>query len=118
MMESSGQRESEDGGTRRAFQTRPRSSVWSVRPDHPLCSSAPPATSIAGLVGRLEIDEYGEPDWTAVRSLADRADQYPNSALDSFASPPMRTPSDRVDNLIAGVAEIIADSNGREPLRW
>ena len=60
----------------------------------------------------------GEPDWTAVRSLADRADQYPNSALDSFASPPMRTGSDRVDNLIAGVAEIIADSNGREPLRW
>jgi len=32
MMESSGQRASEDGGTRRAFPTRSRSSVWSPRP--------------------------------------------------------------------------------------
>jgi len=51
-------------------------------------------TSIAGLVGRLEIDEYSEPDWTAVRSLVDWADQYPNSALDPFASSPMRTGSE------------------------
>ena len=43
-------------------------------------------TSIAGLVGRLEIDEYGEPDWTAVRSFADWADQYPDAALDSIAA--------------------------------
>lgn len=83
-----------------------------------LSSSAPPETSIAELVARLDIDGYGEPDWTAMRAFADWADQYPNAALDSIASPPMRTGSDRIDNLIAAVAEIIADSNGCEPPRW
>lgn len=97
MMEPRGQRASERSriaGRGGPFPTRSRSSVWSVRLDHPLCPSAPPVTSIAGLVGRLEIDEYGEPDWTAVRSFADWADQYPDAALDSIASPPMRTGSE------------------------
>lgn len=81
-------------------------------------SSAPTRTSIAGLVARLDIDEYGEPDWTAIRAFADWADQNPGRALDSIASPPMRTGSDRVDNLIAGIAETIADAQGEAPPRW
>jgi transcriptional regulator with XRE-family HTH domain len=81
-------------------------------------SAAPAATSIAGLVARLGIDEYGEPDWTAIRSFADWVDQHPEAALDSIASPPMRTGSDRIDNLIAAIVETIADVHGAEPPRW
>ena len=81
-------------------------------------SAAPTETSIAGLVGRLGIDQDGEPDWTAIRAFADWADQHPEDAMDSIASPPMRTESDRIDNLIAAIAETIADVHGGEPPRW
>jgi transcriptional regulator with XRE-family HTH domain len=81
-------------------------------------SAAPTETSIAGLVARLGIDEYGDPDWTALRSFADWTDHHPEHALDSIASPPMRTGSDRIDNLIAAIAETIADAHGDEPPRW
>ena len=81
--------------------------------------SAPQAeTSIAGLVERLAINEAGEPDWTAIRAFADWIDQHPSAALESIASSPMRTGSDRVDNLIAAIAEIIANSFEYEPPRW
>ena len=83
-----------------------------------IASNAPTETSIAGLVARLDIDEYGEPDWTAIRAFADWADQFPENALDSIASPPMRTGSGRIDNLIAAIAETIADVHGAEPPRW
>lgn len=81
--------------------------------------SVPPSdTSIAGLVARLGVDDDGEPDWTAIRSFADWAEQHPADVLDAIASPPMRTGSDRIDNLIAGIAETIADVHGVEPPRW
>ena len=83
-----------------------------------LGSSATPETSIAGLVARIDIDEHGEPDWTAIRAFADWADHHPAAALESISSSPMRTGSNRVDNLIAGIAEIIADVNSCEPPRW
>jgi hypothetical protein len=81
-------------------------------------SAAPTETSTAGLVGRLGIDQDGEPDWTTIRAFADWADQHPEDALDSIVSPPMRTESDRIDNLIAAIAETIADVHGGEPPRW
>ena len=81
-------------------------------------SAATTATSIAGLVARLDIDEYGEPNWTEIRSFADWIDEHSDRALDAIASPPMRTGSDRIDNLIAAIAETIADAHGAEPPRW
>ena len=81
-------------------------------------SAAPNETSIAGLVARLAIDEFGEPDWTEIRSYADWTDQHPHDALGSIALPPMRTESDRIDNLIAAIAETIADACDAAPPRW
>ncbi|MEM1332319.1 MAG: hypothetical protein AAGG08_02580 [Actinomycetota bacterium] len=81
-------------------------------------SSAPTETSIAGLVARLDIDEYGEPDWTELRSFVDWSDRHPEHAVASIASPPMRTGSGRVDNLVAAIAETVADMRGHEPPRW
>jgi hypothetical protein len=57
-------------------------------------------------------------DWTAARGLADWAAQYPASVAALIAAPPASTGSPVVDNLIAAIAETLADDAGTQAPSW
>jgi transcriptional regulator with XRE-family HTH domain len=62
-----------------------------------------------------DIDEL---DWTRLRGIVDWVGLHPSRAAESIADPPPRTGDPRIDNLLAAVAEKIADDNGRLRPKW
>jgi transcriptional regulator with XRE-family HTH domain len=57
-------------------------------------------------------------DWTQIRRFADWTEQHPTHAQQAIATPPARTGSPRTDNLLAAIAEIIADLDTVPRPRW
>ena len=57
-------------------------------------------------------------DWTAARGLADWATQHPATVATLIAAPPAPTGSPVVDNLIAAIAETLADDAGTAAPAW
>ena len=72
--------------------------------------------SLAALAHRCRI--AGEINWTEIRAFADWAEQHPDDALAAIATPPVRTGSARIDNLLAAIAETIADLEDGPRPRW
>lgn len=74
----------------------------------------PHGLSLAALAERL----HDGIDWTQIRRFADWAEQQPEQAQQAIATPPARTGSLRTDNLLAAIAEIIADLDAAPRPRW
>ena len=71
--------------------------------------------SIAWLALRSDARDL---DWMAARGLADWATQHPAAVATMVAAPPPVTGSPVVDNLIAAIAETIADDAGTPAPSW
>jgi transcriptional regulator with XRE-family HTH domain len=57
-------------------------------------------------------------DWTRLRGIVDWIGLHPTRVDESIGDPPPRTGDARVDNLLAGVAEKVADDAGRPRPKW
>ena len=57
-------------------------------------------------------------DWTAARGLADWATQHPSAVATMIVAPPPATRVLAVDNLIAAIAETLADDAGTSVPSW
>ena len=71
--------------------------------------------AIAQLV--LGVDEPDIP-FTRLRGLIDSLDANPNSAMDAIVDPPPRTGNEDLDNLLAAIANKIAEENLRTRPTW
>jgi transcriptional regulator with XRE-family HTH domain len=58
-----------------------------------------------------------EIDWTRLRAFLDRLDRHPSRLAEAIDTPPARN-HPQVDNLLAGVAEKVADDGGCLRPRW
>ena len=73
--------------------------------------------SIAGLADAWN-EEAARPDWTRVRALLDTLDLHPEYRSSATIPEPEPSGSPVMDNLIAGIAEEIADLEGFRPPGW
>ena len=71
--------------------------------------------AIAQLV--LGVDAPDIP-FTRLRGLIDSLDANPNSAMDAIVDPPPRTGNEDLDNLLAAIANKIAEENLRTRPTW
>lgn len=79
----------------------------------------PPKVSLARLADAWHPSSDGdEPDWTRFRALADHLHLHPEDARDAIAIAPPPTGSERIDNLLAAVAEKLADDHRLAGPRW
>ena len=64
----------------------------------------------------------GRPDasipWTRLRALLDWLRAHPERSLEAIVDPPTRTGSPQLDNLLAGIAEKVADDAGARRPTW
>ena len=56
--------------------------------------------------------------WTRLRALLDWLNAHPNHTAEAIADPPTRTGSPRLDNLLAGIAEKVADDTSVPRPTW
>jgi transcriptional regulator with XRE-family HTH domain len=79
----------------------------------------PPAASVARLTDAWHARPEGDqPDWTRFRSLVDHLRLHPDVVAAAIEIAPMTSGSDRIDNLLAGVAEKLADDHHLERPPW
>lgn len=79
-----------------------------------------PVPHLADLADAWSADVAGheQPDWTRLRAFADYLFRHPEDAQASILSAPAPSGSPLLDNLIAGVAEKIADDDGLRRPAW
>lgn len=65
--------------------------------------------------GTKDIDTV---DWTRLRGIIDWLELHPETTDAAIADPPPRTGDPTADNLLAAVAEKIADDTGRPRPKW
>lgn len=73
--------------------------------------------SVASLVDAWN-EEAGRPDWARVRALLDTLDLHPEYRSSATIREPDPSGSPVMDNLMAGIAETIADLEGFRPPGW
>ena len=73
--------------------------------------------SIAGL-GDAWNEVAARPDWTRIRALLDTLDAHPEYRSPATIAEPEPSGSPVMDNLLAGIAETIADMEGYRPPKW
>ncbi len=59
-----------------------------------------------------------QPDWTRIRAFLDTLDLHPEYRSPATLAEPEPTGSPVMDNLLAGIAETIADLEGYRPPKW
>ncbi len=80
---------------------------------------SPETPSIAGLADAWFQTPRGTTiDWTRLRGFLDWLRLHPELATEAIAAPPARTCSELLDNLLAGIAEKVADDAGTLRPRW
>lgn len=79
-----------------------------------------PVPRLADLARRWTTDANGEPqvDWTAFRGLLDRLRLHPEFVGVAISGKPSRSGSGLVDNIIAAIAEKLADDAGIQRPSW
>jgi transcriptional regulator with XRE-family HTH domain len=90
--------------------------------DRDLALSVPPVTaepSLAGLASAID-DEASDRriNWTRLAGFADWARAHPDRVRAAIRRPPPRSGEPLLDNLLAGMAEELADDLGIERPRW
>jgi transcriptional regulator with XRE-family HTH domain len=75
---------------------------------------------LADLADAWSTDRFGQdqPDWTRLRAFLDYLTRYPQVARSAIRSAPPKSGSLFFDNLLAGVAEKIADDAGDTRPAW
>ncbi len=82
-------------------------------------AAPPPAVSLARLTDAWHSSAGGdEPDWTRFRALVDHLRLHPYDVPAAIDIAPPPSGSDRIDNLLAGVAEKLADDRRIDRPRW
>jgi transcriptional regulator with XRE-family HTH domain len=78
-----------------------------------------PARSLARLVEARSDTPWGEAiDWTALRAALDELTMHPDEVESAIATPPARSGNARLDALLAGIAEKLADDAGLPRPSW
>jgi transcriptional regulator with XRE-family HTH domain len=87
---------------------------------HLSCRRSKPVPHLADLADAWSADATGhdQPDWTTLRAFIDYLFRHPEDAQASILAAPAPSGSPLLDNLIAGVAEKIADDNGLRRPSW
>lgn len=83
--------------------------------------TATPVASIGPLLANLTLRAQrsdGSIDWTQMRSFADWCNQNADRVPEAIQTPPARSGSDRLDNLIAAFAERVADTRSLTRPSW
>jgi len=82
--------------------------------------TASPGPSLAALRDAWTRRKSGEirPDFTRLRSFLDSLAQDPGQRWPSIVEAPEPSGSEVMDNLLAGIAEMVADTAGHRPPRW
>lgn len=57
-------------------------------------------------------------DWTRIRGFLDAVHAHPTRITEAITTPPSRSGNDRLDNLLAAIAETLADDTGAPRPRW
>lgn len=75
---------------------------------------------LSALADAWSVDAGGEegPDWTRLRAFVDYLGRHPEEAAKAIASPPAASGSHLMDNLLAGIAEKVADDAGLRRPSW
>ena len=75
---------------------------------------------LSALADAWSVDAGGEeePDWTRLRAFLDYLGRHPEAVAKAIASPPAASGSDLMDNLLAGIAEKVADDAGLPRPSW
>ena len=81
---------------------------------------AKPVPRLADLTDAWSVDATGrdQPDWTRLRAFADYLFRHPSAAKTSILAAPVPSGSPLLDNVLAGIAEKIADDNGLHRPAW
>jgi hypothetical protein len=76
--------------------------------------------SLASLAGAWSVtrDERGEPDWTRLRAFLDYLKRHPEQAPAAIEVAPVASGLHLLDNLLAGIAEKVADDAGAPRPTW
>jgi transcriptional regulator with XRE-family HTH domain len=79
----------------------------------------PKRRSIAGLADAWD-DSPGGPkiNWTRLRGFVDRLHLHPEELETAIMTPPPRSGNDQLDNLLAAIAEKLADDTDQSRPRW
>jgi len=78
-----------------------------------------PRESLAALTDAWSETRAGAKiDWTRLRALLDALHAHPERLGAAISTPPPRSGNDRLDNLLAGIAEKLADDAGTARPRW
>lgn len=78
-----------------------------------------PTVSLAGLSDARSNTPWGEAiDWTRLRAAIDDLTMHPEDLQSAIATPPPRSGSTRLDALLAGIAEKLADDAGLRRPSW
>ena len=79
-----------------------------------------PVPRLADLADAWSADAAGheQPDWTRLRAFADYLHRHPENSQASIIAAPLPSGSPLLDNLIAGVAEKIADDSALRRPSW
>jgi hypothetical protein len=74
---------------------------------------------LASLIDAWHASAYGdEPDWTRFRALVDHLRFHPDEIAGAIALAPTQSGSARIDNLLAAIAEKLADDGGLTRPPW
>jgi transcriptional regulator with XRE-family HTH domain len=75
---------------------------------------------LADLAGRWQRDAFGEPEpnWTLLRAFADTLRHRPELTATAIAQEPMPSGAALIDNLLAAIAETVADDASIKPPQW
>ncbi len=76
-----------------------------------------PTPSLAELVASGRVNSDGA-DWTSLRAFVDWTSRLGPDGIEAIIDPPARTGNDRIDNLVAAIAEKISDDAGVARPRW
>lgn len=78
-----------------------------------------PRVALAGLANAWAPASWGEElDWTRLRATVDYLVEHPDELGAGISDPPPRSGSGRLDNLLAAIAEKLADDAGLLRPRW
>jgi transcriptional regulator with XRE-family HTH domain len=78
-----------------------------------------PTRSLARLAAARSDTSWGEAiDWTWLRAAIDELEMHPDEIASAIATPPARSGSPRLDTLLAGIAEKLADDAGLPRPSW
>lgn len=81
-------------------------------------SSRMPELADLATAWRRAPDQQIRPDWTSLRSFVDAITRMPEGSAWAIARPPAPSGSEVVDNLLAGIAEKVADDAGIARPDW